>query len=793
MLKSYLKIAWRSLLRQKGFSFINIAGLALGITCSLLIGLYVNNELRYDRHHEKADRIARVTLIDLDDDRHWAATAPLLAPAMKVAIPEIEAAARFYPVSTTLRYEDRLFNEPDGVYADSSVFDVFTFPLSRGNSKTALVAPQSIVLTTSMAQKYFGSVDPLGQSLDMGNGWTLTVTGIMADPPHTTHLPFNYMVSLQSLYRENNWQDDARTWAGLYSYILLRSPKDFARVEAKLPLFAESFYDEIADDPTSEERQLALQPLREIHLHSQLEKEYRPNGNITQIYVFSIIAAFVLVIACVNFVNLSTARAIERMRQVGVRKALGAHRVQLAVQFLSESVLLAFASVIFAGLLVAGLLPVFNHFTGLTYAVSDLAQPFMIVLLPAVALATGLVAGGYPALVLSGFHPIQALGGNIDRQGQGGRHRKALVVFQFAISIFLLIGTGVVFSQLQYSRDMRLGFDKERVLKIELTGYQHYVISQSRETVRQELRRHPSIEAVSFTSDAPGERYALGNMRVEGSADDDPIQMRYADGVDHDYMKTLGVEIVAGRDFSHDSPADTNAWIVNEAAVRHLGLENPLGRVVEIDGYSGPIVGVARDFHFASVHSSIEPLAIPLRPGAGGTLLLRTSGAVDKALGHARTEFDRFAPGDLFQYSFLDDDFDRLYQAEARLSELLGYFSGIAVFIACLGLFGLASFATARRTKEIGVRKILGASVSSIVGLLSKDFLKLVGIAFVIAVPLAYIAMQRWLEGFAYRIEIGPAVFVSVGAVVLVIAFLTVSYQSVRAALADPVRSLRYE
>ena len=790
MLKNYLKVALRNLRQQKGYSFINIAGLALGIACCLLIGLYISNELRYERHHTKADRIFRVTQMDLDG-RHWAATAPLLAPAMKAAIPEIEAVARFYPINTTLRYENRLFNEPHGVYADSVVFDVFTFPLLRGDSRTALVAPQSVVLTTSMAGKYFGSVDPLGKSLEMGNGWTLTVTGIIADPPQTTHLPFDYMVSFQSLYGEGDWEDDDRTWSGLYSYILLRSPKDLAQVEEKLPAFADSFYAEFSGGPASVERQLIFQPLRDIYLHSQLEKEYRPNGSITHIYVFSIIATFILAIACINFVNLSTARATERIREVGIRKAVGAHRIQLVVQFLSESLLIGFCSLILAGFLVTILLPVLNHFTGESNVLAGLAQPFMLLIWLILALAVGLIAGGYPSLVLSGFRPTQALRGHVDRQGRSGRLRKALVVFQFAISICLLIGTGIVFNQLQYSRNMRLGFDKERVLKVQLTNYQHYVIRNSRETLRHELRRHPSIEAVSFTSDTPGERYALGDITVAGMSD--PVQIRYANGVDHDYLRTLGIELAAGRDFSYAAPADTNAWIINQAAVPHLALEDPIGRVVQLDGYAGPIVGVARDFHFASLHSSIEPLAIRLQPGAGGTLLLRTSGSVDEALDHTRAVLDRFTPGDLFQYSFLDEDFDSLYRAEARLSELLGYFSGIAIFIACLGLFGLASFSTARRTKEIGVRKVLGASVSSIVGLLSKDFLKLIGIAVAIAVPLAYFTMHRWLEDFAYRIQIRPGVFLLAGTLAIVIALATVSYQSLRAALADPVKSLRFE
>ena len=798
MLANYFKIALRNLRRQIGFTSINVAGLAVGMACCLLIVLYVQDERSYDRHHEYAERIFRLTA-SYAEGSHWAPIGPPVGPAFLAQIPEVEQVARIFPFDSraVLQYKDRQFEESGGVYADSTVFEVFTLPLVRGNPATALTAPGSIVLSEHTAHRYFGDTDPMGRTLAVAGWRDLTVTGIMQDVPATTHLPFDFMISMSTFYDvAGDWVETARTWAGFYTYVLLKEPHHADVVAQKAPAFATTFFEGRFDIPAEELMQFVLQPLPDIHLHSKLEKEYKANSDVLYVYVFSAIALFVLLIACINFINLSTARAASRMREVGVRKTLGAGRVQLARQFLGESVMMATTAFVLAGILISLWLPVFNYLTGKTLTLGDLQDPGLLLGLFGMALLTGLFSGAYPAFVISGFRPTQALRGAAGgARTQSAQLRKGLVVFQFALSIFLLIGTAIILNQLTFFRAKQLGFDKEHVVHVRLGGALNEAIEENLETVKQELQRNPVIINVSMAADVPGERYSLENLSVEGHRDDEQTMMRIAWGVDHDYLKTLGITLVAGRDFSREAPADTNAWIINEAAVQRLGLEDPVGRVLHWGNtYSGPIVGVVKDFHFASLHHEIEPLVIPLRPGVGGMLLTRVRGGqMAEALSVLETTLDRLVPGQLFRYSLVGDDFDLLYLDEDKLSDVFAYFAAIAIFIACLGLFGLAAFTAGQRTKENGVRKVLGASAPGIVMLLSRDFTKLVLLAFVLAAPLAYLAMDRWLNNVAYRVDISGWIFLGAGLIALLVAFLTVSYQSVKAALADPVQTLRYE
>ena len=799
MLKNYLKVALRTLQRQKGYAFINMFGLAVGMACCLLILLYIQDELSYDRHHIQADRTFRLTATFDESDNHWAPIGPPVGAAFKASIPEVEEVARIFPFgNSVLHHEDRQFEENNGVFADSTVFEVFTIPLLRGNPKTALNRAFTVVISQEMARRYFGDEDPMGQVLSTSGSWEFTVTGVMEDPPPTTHLPFDFLLSMQTYYDgTGDWVNEARTWAGFYTYVLLRSTESVAAVETKLPTFINDFYAGVFDEGVpAEQMDLILQPIRDIHLHSQLEKEYRANSDITYVYLFGIIALFVLLIACINFVNLATARATTRMREVGVRKALGAWRSQLARQFLGESLLMTLLAVALAGGLILLTLPVFNNLTSKALSIGDLQQPVWLLGLGAVALFTGLVSGIYPALVLSSFRPVQAL------RGRGGTSslpvvlRKGLVVFQFTISIFLIVGTMVVWNQLTFVRTQQLGFNKEHVINVRLNYAQRESMQESLEAFKEEMLRNPAITSVSLAPDVPGERYSLESFIVDGQQDAEETMMRVAWGADVDYLPALGLELVAGRNFSLMAPADTNAWILNEAAVRRLELEDPIGQVLRWNSadYAGPIVGIVKDFHFASLHHQIEPLVIPLRPGIGNFLLVRAqAGQAPQALAAAEEQLDRFAPGQIFRYSFLSSDFDQLYRTEDRLQAIFGYFSGIAIVIACLGLFGLAAFTAEQRTREIGVRKVLGASVGSIVSLLSKDSLWLVLIAFGVAIPLSYFAMNRWLEGFPYRISLGVEVFLMAGLLAIATALLTVGYQAVRAALTDPVKSLRHE
>ena len=799
MLKNYLKIALRNLRRQKGYTCINVAGLAVGMACCLLILLFVRDELSYDRHHDKADRIFRLTInYTGDGGTHWAPIGPPVGPAFMAQMPEVEQIARIFPQerAVVIRYEDRHFEEPNFVYADSTVFEVFTLPLVRGDPQTALAAPNTVVLSERLAHKYFSDDDPLGRAITVPGWQDLTVTGVMENVPPTTHLPLDLMVSMQTFYNNaGDWVNNARTWAGFHTYLLLREPHQVETIAQKTPAFLTTFFEDRFDVPAAEAMQFVFQPLPDIHLYSHLEKEYRPNSDVIYVYVFSAIALFVLLIACINFINLATARAAGRMREVGVRKTLGAHRFQLVKQFLGESALMAGLALALAGVLIVLWLPVLNYLTGKTLALADLQNANLILSLIGMTILTGLVSGAYPAFVLSGFRPTQALRGQTaGRTSQPVVLRKGLVVFQFAISIFLIIGTTVVLSQLQYFRTKQLGFDKERVVHVRLGGELSDAVEANLETFKQELLRNPAIASVSMAADVPGERYSLENMSVDGHRDDEETMMRIAWGVDHDYIQTLGIELAAGRAFSREAPADTNAWIINEAAAARLGLDEPVGRVMRWGGYAGPIVGVAKNFHFASLHNEIEPLVIPLRPGVGGMLLARVqAGQMTEALPFLEKTLDGLVPGQLFRYSFVADDFDLLYRDEDKLRDVFGYFSAIAIFIACLGLFGLAAFTAEQRTKEIGVRKVLGASASGIVLLFSADFTKLVVAAFVVAAPLAYVAMDRWLQAFAYRIDIAWWIFLVAGLSALIIAWLTVIYQAIRAALADPVKALRYE
>lgn len=794
MWKNYLKIALRTLQKHKGYAFINVSGLAVGLACCLLMVLYVQDELRFDQHNADADRVYRVTVAYSESGTHWAPVGPALGPALQDAIPEIEEVTRIFPHFTQLfSYEGQTFEEQNGVYADSSVFDVFTVPMLQGNPGTALREPGTMVMSQTMARKYFGNDNPMGKVLVLDGYWRFEVTGVMADAPATTHLPFDYMISMRTFLDRSGRRGESKTWAAMYTYAKLQPAADLAVLEAKLPVFADAFLEGVFPRPGSELATYIFQPLTDIHLHSKLEKEYRANGDILYVYAFSSIALFVLLIACINFVNLTTARAAQRMGEVGVRKALGAHRTALVRQFLGESVLLALIALVLAMGLMVLALPFFNALADKSMTIQSVLQPGWIAVLVVLVVCTGVLSGSYPAFVVSRFKPVLALRGVGARVGQSARLRQGLVVFQFALSIFLIVGTGVVLSQLDYFRSERLGFDKERVVKVSLSGSTRYALGDDGEAFKQELLRHPAIQHASFSSDVPGERYSLEPINLEGAQDPDPVMMRFVFGADHDHGETLGLSLVEGRMFSREAPADTNAWLINEAAARRFGLEKPVGELLRWRDYRGPIVGVVKDFHYASLHQSIEPLAIPLR-ARGNDLLVRLQGNdIPGALAHIESEINRLTPDQLFRYAFVSDSFDQLYRAEERLSDVFQVFAGLAILIACLGLFGLAAFVAEQRTKEIGVRKVLGASAWSIVMMLGKHFLSLVLVASLVGMPLAYVVMQRWLESFAYRITLGPNLFLIAIGLAVAIALLTVSYQTLRVAFTNPVKALRYE
>ncbi len=797
MLKNYFKIAIRNLLKYKAYSFINIAGLAIGISVALLILLFVRDELSYDRYHQNRDRIYR--LITRVEGASYEAIAKVPGPwgvAVRNDIPEVESMARFVFFNETLMSRgDKRDYEDGGLYADSTVFDIFSFKLLKGNSKTALTQPNSIVLTDELTQKYFDDEDPLGQALRIDNENEYLVTGVMANVPRNSHFTFSFLASMTSYTnpRRDSWQ-----WNQYYTYLMLRNEVSPQLVESKIPPILRQHLEEseaAAHTPI-------LQLLTDIHLHSNLFREMAANSDVAYIYIMSAIAFFIVLIACINFMNLTTARATKRAKEVGIRKATGAHQSLLVKQFLGESVFTSFLALLFALGLMELLLPTFNSLTGKQLESNAFLTPAYLGVLFGVTLIVGLLAGSYPAFVLAAFKPSAVMKGALFSPLTKGGHRgvspaslrKGLVVFQFAITAFLMIATGVVFNQTEFIQNKKLGFNEEQLITIPIRDD---AMREKYETVKRELMQNPNVLRVAVSGNLPGGGDYGIPYRPEGFPEDQipPIRILV---VDHDFVETFGMEMASGRSFSKERLTDTNAYLINEEAAKQLGWENPIDKTIampNIERSAGPVVGVLKDFHFRSMHEKIGPilLFIPTPDWFSVfTIRVRPENISEtlKFLERKWTELDPVYP---FTYEFFDEQFSQLHEAEQRMGKLLGYVSILAVAIACLGLFGLAAFAAEQRIKEIGVRKVLGASVTNLATLLSQDFFKLVLLANVIAWPLAYFAMNRWLEDFAYRTSIGWEVFALAGGLALLIAILTVSSQAIKVALANPVESLRYE
>ena len=809
MLKNYLKIALRNLKKHKAYTFINVFGLAFGMACCIAIALFVRDEVSYDRFVDDADRIYRVALdVSLQGQEiRTAYTSRPLGPTLRTDFPEVEYATRLWydPAgSMVVRYGDRRFPEEAVFFADSNFFDVFALPFLQGDPQTALRDPFTIVLTASMARKYFGEENPMGRVLALREPsdrdiFEYTVTGVMADLPEQSHMAFDFLASYitQRQSRSQSWLG-----FGVYTYIKLREDAEAGAIEAKLPaLFAtyggpqiqEAFDASLADfEAAGNHYRYVLQPLTDIHLYSNLEDELKPTGDARLVYLFVAIAVFVLLLACVNFVNLATARAARRTTEVGIRKTLGAQRFQLIGQFLAEAMLLSLLALVLAVTLVQLSAPLLSAVTGktLTLTAADLLRYAPILL--GLGLFAGLGAGVYPAFYLAAFQPLAVL----KHQGLGrrARLRDVLVVFQFGIATALLACTAIVYTQMQYLLDKRLGFSPEQVVVIEGTE-----VMRSREAFRQALRALPGVVRVTNASQVPGYHFEGSYFRMAGAPDGEVVPMDYT-YASYDFVETLGLELVEGRSLSRDFATDSLAVLLNETAVQQLGLDDPIGQQLVWPGESTyTIIGVLKDFHITSLHQAIDAVAL-LGPDPRNTnrpnLLAAARLRVDdlpETLATIETIWTQFAPQEPFVYAFLDQTFAQLYEAERRTSRLITFFAGLAILIACFGLFGLAAYMAEQRTKEIGIRKVFGATISGIVVLLSKDFARLVVVAIVLGAPLAYLTMQRWLEGFAYRVEMSWWIFLIAGLAALAIALATVSYQSIRAALADPVKALRYE
>ena len=795
MIKNYLTVAVRNIARNKTFSAINILGLAIGMACCILILLYVQDELSYDQHHEHADRIYRVAIEAKVAGvlSHYAITPLPIGPALVKDYPEVIEAVRFSRADPKTLVGDQhghFFYENGVVFTDPNFFEVFNFPLSKGDSETAFSEPHSVVITEAIAQKYFGEQDPVGQILSF-NDKAFKVTGVLKDTAHNSHFQFNLLASPMSRDHQSNWLRH-----DFYTYLLLQKRDSAQGLEAKLPNFIETHAGELLK--ASGFARYFLQPLTDIHLHSHLGGEMSENSDIRYVYLFLVIALFVLVLACINFMNLSTARSATRSKEVGMRKVVGANRAQLIRQFMAESILLALVALLFAIVLIEVSLPAFNAFIQRELVLDYASNWYVVLALLSVALFAGLLSGIYPALFLSAFQPVEVLKSTLRRGLKTSSSRKTLVVFQFVISIILIIGTVVVYHQSDYIRNKKLGFRKEHVIVTPYPGMR--VI----ERYKSRLSGYANVLSTSTSSNIPGRQFPTSLFRspIDGASQDGLMMNMIV--VDREFISTYGLELVEGRGFAKDMMNDGEGeLILNEAAMQKFGwtscvgkeVENiwPQGGKMEVQ-YRGEVVGIVIDFHYQSLHHKIEPLLITTLERWSEYFAIRIrSDDVAGTLSFLKTQWKEIAPNKPFDYFFLDDDYDKLYRAEKQIGTLFGLFSILAIFVASLGLFGLASFTAQLRIKEIGIRKVLGASVSNLVLMLSKEFALLVGIANLIAWPIAYYAMHRWLQDFAYRIDLEIWAFVLSGFLALFIALTTVSYQAYKVARTNPVDALRYE
>jgi putative ABC transport system permease protein len=804
MIKNYLKIAFRNLVKHKVFGLINIVGVAIGLACFLLLSLYVRDELSYDRYHENADRIYRVSRTFLSKDGteslRLGHAAPPFGPLIKQDFPEVEESVRLLESGWLVRYGDKVFDEENAFLAESNLFKVFTFDVISGNPDKALENPLSIMFSRPMAEKYFGKEDPLGKTVRIDNQLDLTVTGVFEPLPAQSHFHPDFLVSFSTLNDDRiygaerlrtNWGNNSFS-----TFLLLKEGADPQKIEKGFPAFQDRHIPVYQEMKPSQYSVLNLMKLTDIHLHSQLDSEIEPNGDIQYVYLFSAIALFILLIACINYMNLATARSASRAKEVGMRKVVGAQRQQLINQFLSESLLLVGLSVVIALLLVVLCLPVLNEFTQKQLSFRVLLDPVFLFILISVTLLTGFVAGSYPAFFLTSFQPTSVLKGKIASALRNGRLRQTLVVAQFAIAVALIISTVVVYSQMRYIQNYKLGFSKDQVVLLRMvedtvTDY---------ETVKQELRQNSSIVEVGRSSRIPSGRlldsWDAYVMKGDSMAPTDITIKALA--VDHEYLPAYEIGLAAGRNFSREyGTDDSTGFILNETAVKLLGWQDPAQAVGQGFGYGrdrGQIIGVTKDYHFESLHQTVAPIVMFLEPRRLNWLSVRISGAnIQQSLAHIESVWKSHFPERPYSYEFLDQRFGQLYAREQTQQLLFGIFAGIAIFISCLGLLGLSMFMAEIRTREIGVRKVLGASVGSVVTLLSKDFIKLVLIAILIASPIAWYAMSQWLEDFAYRTDIPWGVFVLAGVAAILIALATISFQSIRAALMNPVKSLRSE
>ncbi len=802
MISTYFKIAWRSLSRSKMYSLINIVGLTVGIACCILIVLYVKDELSYDKYHRNYNEIYRVLHAYREQsDRPLPPPGPgeyqvwgnaPVAPALKADFPEIRETARFTsPVTLLLQHNDKRFQESSLVFADSTLFDLFSWKMLYGNRNTALAAPNSIVLTESLASKYFGDSNPVGQVFKTDDNNALTVTGVMEDVPSNSHFTFTGLLSMSTFYRNRPEIFNEWGYVDFYTYFLLNKNADIRTLQARVPAFLKRHI------PGEPNYAIAFEPLKDAYLRSAAMRQPGATGSLANVYIFSLVAAFILFIAGINFINLTTARSMERAREIGVRKAVGAHQQSLILQYLVEAVVISMLATLLAFALVFVLLPMVRNMSGKPLPYTDLLSWKMIMVLILTPFLVGIPAGIYPALVLSRFKPALVLKGKFHSSDKGIHLRKGLVIFQFSLSIALIACTAIVFSQLDHLRSHNLGFRQDQMLVIDYGGDAE--VNKNIEAVKATLASNPAVLAITASRAVPGEFFPNAHTVIASRSGE---MVPFGPGlyeIDVDFLPAYEMKMAAGRAYSRDFPADLEqSMVINEAAAKQWGYADPkeiIGKNFEQWGRKGTVIGVVKDFNYQSLHKKVEPLALRMAPSEMlNRLSVRIKTAqISKTISELEHTWNALEPQRPFKYSFLDQAFNEQYLKDVRFGEIFAAFGTLTIFIACLGLFGLATFSTEKRLKEIGIRKVLGASITSIVGLLSGDFIKLVLVAILIATPLGWWGMHRWLNGFAYRVDIHWWTFGMAGLAAVLIALLTVGFLALKAARMNPVKSLKAE
>lgn len=802
MIQNYFKIALRVIKKQKLYSFLNIAGLAVSLTCALLILFHVKDELSYEKNFPKAGRIYRVQVNSKygSNFRNWAPSAPALGPMLEESFSEIEMSARISDLGgqifsyTPPRGDPRRFEETGGFFADNSFLPMFDVEMRAGNPVSALSEPHTVVLTETLAKRFFGNEDPVGRTLiNESQGQPLQVTGVISDFPRNTHLKIDYLISMPTFPIYVGYPElfNHRTWKAMYTYVLFRPHQDTSVFYDKTPDFMKDF---LSSRPGTDE-ELQLQPIGKIHLHSKLEGEIAPNSDIAYVYIFSGAAFLLLLIAGVNFVNLSTSQSFKRMKEIGVRKVIGARKGQLVKQHLGESLLFTVLSTAFAVLLLNLALPFYNRLTGKALTFGGMLTLDNILLVFCLMLLLTVLAGLYPAFFISGFQPASSIKNIRDPRSTATLLRKGLVIFQFVISVFMIFCTITLYRQLNFFLHQNPGFDKERLIAVRMyPDFREAAVSRT-ETIKDEILRHSAISHVALASSLFGTSFSNERLTPVSVEDKNTLPMLHFMRVDEDFIDTVGLKLVQGRNF--DRAMDQNrAYIINESAAAALNLEQPLGIQCRSDIHEGeaPIVGVIKDFHFDSFHSPLGPFVLEYGPVWTNFVLVKVQGdSFQDVLTFLEGKFDEILPGNLFHYSFIDEVYNRNYMQESRALDLFKAFSVLALFVSCLGLFGLTVFSAEVRIKEIGIRKVLGASGSSIILLLSKDFVLWVLLANILAWPTAYLAMNKWLQNFAYRVDINIWTFVLSALAAFLIALATISYQAFKTAVSNPVNSLKYE